>query len=406
MWQVPQPIDKTIAENMQRLHQPRCPLFLSLFAATLLAAPLLHASLRAEDARPVSWKRQVDALVKPLVDKKKAVGMVVGIITPEGKRQFFCYGTTRTGGPEPTPDTLFEIGSVSKPITALLLALMVENGEVKLDDPVQRYLPKELVVPRRGKQEITLLELVTHTAGLPRNPPNQQRRANTDEAVAMNPYGKFDTQQLAEGLLEIELKEGAKPRFAYSNLGMGLLGDALAHKSGMSYGAVVRTRIFEPLKMKDTTVVPTKEQLERMATGHGSMGKPLPRWTFETLHGCGAVCSTPNDMLTFHEAFCGRTETKLRKAMRITQERRFAAFSNTSVGLSWFIHDIGGRSVWWHNGGTTGFKMCNAFCDEPAVAVVVLCNTGSDAKDDGRDFYRLGENLIRQLVEAARKTEG
>jgi D-alanyl-D-alanine-carboxypeptidase/D-alanyl-D-alanine-endopeptidase len=134
---------------------------------------MLALPLRADDYQPNAWKVQVDALVKPLMEKKKAVGMVVGIITPEGKREFFCYGETKAGGPAPTPDTMFEIGSVSKPITALLLALMVEDGEVKLDDPVQLHLPKEIVVPRRGMQEITLLELVTHRSGLPRNPPNQ-----------------------------------------------------------------------------------------------------------------------------------------------------------------------------------------------------------------------------------------
>ncbi len=370
----------------------------------LLASILLLTPLKADDNDSATWKSQADVLVKPLIEKK-AVGMVVGIITPEGKREFFCYGETRAGGSTPTPDTFFEIGSVSKPITALLLALMVENNEVKLDDPVQRYLLKELVVPRRGKQEITLLELVTHTSGLPRNPPNQQRLVNTDEAIRLNPYGKYDAKQLAEGLAEIELKEEAKPAFAYSNLGMGLLGDALAHKAGTSYPELVRTRIFEPLKLKDTTASPTKAQREGMATGHTSKGKPLPPWTFQTLHGCGAICSTPNDMLTLHEAWCGRTETKLRKAMQATQEKRFPAFPGNNVVLSWFIKEIDGKQTYWHNGGTTGFKMCNYFCEKPGVAVVILCNTGSDANDDGRDFYRVGDTLIRKLIEAGKQAE-
>ena len=158
----------------------------------------------------------------------------------------------------------------------------------------------------------------------------------------MNPYGKYDAKQLAEGLAEIKLKEIDKPGFAYSNLGMGLLGDALAHKAGMSYGELVRTRIFEPLKLKDTTVSPTKAQLERMATGHSSKGKPLPRWTFETLHGCGAVCSTPNDMLTLHEAFCGRTETKLRKAMQGHAREAVSGVSRKQCRLELVRQDIGG----------------------------------------------------------------
>ncbi len=142
-----------------------------------------------------------------------------------------------------------------------------------------------------------------------------------------------------------------------------------------------------------------------MATGHTSKGKAVPPWTFASLHGCGAVCATPNDLLAFHEAYCGRTETPLRKAMKVTQEKRYPAFAGNSTGLGWFVKEVGGQTVWWHNGGTTGFKTCNAFCEKLGIAVVVLCNTGSDADDDGRDFYRMGDTLIRLLVEEGKKSE-
>lgn len=271
--------------------------------------------------------------------------------------------------------------------------------------PYKFYLPQELVVSPRGKQEITLLELVTHTSGLPRNPPNLQRTVNKDAAIAINPFGKYDAQQLAEGLAEIKLTAGPQPSFAYSNFGMGLLGEALAHKAGMPFEELVHTRIFKPLGMKHTSASATPAERETMATGHTSQGQQLPPWTFLTLHGCGAICSTPNDMLTLHAAWCGLTETKLRAAMQATQVKRLPAFGNTSIGLGWFIHEIADRTVYWHNGGTTGFKMCNSFCADPAVAVVVMCNTGSDANDDGRDFYRMGDSLMRELIQAAEKRE-
>ncbi|MEZ6057133.1 MAG: serine hydrolase domain-containing protein [Planctomycetaceae bacterium] len=214
----------------------------------------------------------------------------------------------------------------------------------------------------------------------------------------MNPYGQYDAERLAAGLKELRLKEDKTPSFAYSNLGFGLLGEALAHRAGMTYGELVRTRIAEPLKLPDTTVNPSMEQLERMASGHSSQREPLPRWTFQTLHGCGAILSTPGDMLALQQAFCDRADTPLRPAMNLTIARQRAAFPGNNVGLSWFIRDIGERKVYWHNGGTTGFKMCNAFCQDPPVAVVILCNTGSDAQDDGREFYRLGDVFIRQLI--------
>jgi len=144
-------------------------------------------SALAADGKPVDWKGEIDALVKPLMARKKATGIVVGVLTPDGKRVFVSYGETKAGGPRPDADTAFEIGSASKPLTALLLARMVEAAEVKLSDPVQRHLPKAIIVPRRGKQEITLLELATHASGLPRNPPNQQRAVIKEPTVAKNP---------------------------------------------------------------------------------------------------------------------------------------------------------------------------------------------------------------------------
>jgi len=91
--------------------------------------------------------------------------------------------------------------------------------------------------------------------------------------------------------------------------------------------------------------------------------------------------------------------------MKLTQEKRFPVFPGNNVGLSWFIKEIDGKQTCWHNGGTTGFKMCNSFCNNPAVAIVVLCNTGSDASDDGRDFYRVGDTLIRKLIETGMKSK-
>ena len=380
---------------------PPSPRPLWLTALVLLALPP-GSSLQADDAKASAWKGKVDAVVEPLMKANKTVGLVVGILTPGGEREYFCYGQTKKGGPRPTADTLFEIGSVTKPVTGLLLSLMVEKGEVALGDPVQRHLPKELVVPRRGKRDITLLELATHASGLPRNPPNQLKFVLEDESVRVNPYGKYDAKRLAEGLAGIELKDESQPRFAYSNLGMGLVGEALAHRAGKSYAELARKRIFEPLKMNDTTASPTKEQRERMATGHTSKGKPVPGWTFASLHGCGAVCSTPRDLLTFHEAYCGKIETRLRQAMKATQQKRAAAFGGVGTGLGWFVQEVGGKTAWWHNGGTVGFKTFNWFCEKPAVALVILCNTGSDADDNGRDFYRMGENLFGQLVEAGK----
>jgi len=264
-------------------------------------------------------------------------------------------------------------------------------------------LPQELVIPLRGEHQITLLELATHTSGLPRVPDNLLRLLEEDENLTQNPYAQYDLKRLAEGLAEIKLKAVDRPGVDYSNLGMGLLGDALANHAGTTYRELLRTRILEPAGMKQSLVSPPSEaQRETMATGHNHNGEPVSCWSMATLQGAGAICSTPSDMLRFLEAQCGRTETQLSKAIQVTQEKRNTVFLFENIGLGWFMKKTGGRQIWWHNGGTGGYTSFVSFCRDPAVAVVVLSNSGYDGSGV---VDILGNKLIQRLVKAGKKTD-
>lgn len=357
---------------------------------------LVVATRFASAAPPVSWQTTVDETIKPLVDAKKIMGAVVGILPRYGRREYFCYGRTKADGSEPASDTLFEIGSVTKTFTALLMALAAEQGDAKLDDPVRGLLPGEWSIPRRGQREITLVELATHTSGLPENPPNLVRALIRDPKVQLDPFSRFDRGQLAECLAEVKLKDVAQPPVTYSNLGMGLLGEALADKAGKGYDELIRIRIAEPLKMGNTFATAPDAENERMATGHIAEMHAVPYWTFATLAGAGAIRSNAVDMLTYLEAQNGRLKTPLGKAMQVTQEPRFPAFVVMQIGLAWLIQDLQGQRVWWHNGGTNGFSTYAAFCREPAVAVIVLCNSGPDGV--GNRIDQAGQKLMQALI--------
>jgi len=370
-----------------------------LFLVPFLIIAALEPCRLGNAADEVSpWKPHVDKIAQPLIESDRVFGLVVGLLTPEGGREFHAYGRTKIDGPAPTADTRFEIGSVTKPMTALLLAQMVEAGEVALDDPVRRHLPAEMVVPRRGEREITLRELATHASGLPRMPANLVRQLES-EAVARNPYSRFDAAQLAACLKEIELKPNDSPDVVYSNLGMGLLGDALAHRHGTSYAELLRTRVLEPLEMKRTFVPPATAEANDLATAYDARKQPKSPWTFATMAGAGAVRSTPADMLRFLDAQCGRSESPLAKAMRLTREKQRPAYDGMDIGLGWFLRPVGDRTVVWHNGGTGGFRTYVAFCREPAVAVAVLSTNGPAAKDGG-PIDKLGLELIRMLLKS------
>lgn len=351
---------------------------------------------------PSDIKRRVDELAGKFVADKKAIGLIVVISDANGKRQAYSYSDIEKRGGEPRLDNIFEIGSISKPMTALLLALMIEAGEMKLDDPVQKFLPEEFVVPRRGDRDITLLELATHTSGLPRLPSNFFLSALGEtfqgRDPSRDPYGAYDMKRLAEGLDATRLKDVPRPKVVYSNFGFGLLGEALSHKAGMSYEALVRTRIAEPLRMADTFVTVPPDRRQRMAIGHNSKGVAVDPWTFASLAGGGAVRSTADDMLTFLEAQSGRRQGRLDSAMRMTQSPREEVSPGANIGLGWFLRKHEGRSFWWHNGGTGGFSSFAGFARDPAVAVVVLANVNQDAADKTGGVDAIGGALIRHLM--------
>jgi len=246
-------------------------------------------------------------------------------------------------GPEPfPPDQLFQIGSVTKTFTALLLARRLVGGDLTLDTPVADLLPTASAV--RGDRPLTVGELATHRSGLPRIPPSMWRKALTFDD---NPYQAYGDEQLADDLARVRLR--GRGRVRYSNLGMGMLGHALARAADTSYDALVRAEICEPLGLADTTAVPAGDQQPRLATGHKRRGKPRAvAWEFDALAGAGALWSTGNDLLGYLEAHLHPPDGPLGAALRRVLEEPALAWQVIPKGRS--------AGLWWHNGGTAGFR--------------------------------------------------
>jgi serine-type D-Ala-D-Ala carboxypeptidase/endopeptidase len=311
------------------------------------------------------------ALAKHVDEGKEGTGAIVGRLTRRG-RFFTTYGRAQADGPEITAETIFEIGSITKVFTALLLADMVERREVALDDPVRKYLPSSVNVPSRGNREITLADLATHTSGLPREPANLDLRSLDD------PYAAYRVADLYAFLSRYSLQRDPGTQFEYSNLGMGLLGHALAVTASMSYEALLTRRVFGPLGMTNTSVVVAEERRARRATGHNQAQTPVSWWHFDALAGAGAINSTASDMLTFAEAAMS-ADTPLKSAFtRMTSVRRPADGGIDQV-LGWDAFRYQGNQVLAKSGGTNGFRS-RLFVDPAGHrAVIVLSNGGGSA---------------------------
>ena len=233
----------------------------------------------------------VDFLAERAMGSGRRIGLVVGCLAG-GEQRVVGYGRLRREAQDP-PDggTVFEIGSITKVFTGLLLADLAEQGLVGLDDPLASYLPASVRVPTRGGRQITLGDLASHAGGLPRNPKGTLRRWLGDRH---NPNAGLSVEELYAGLARTRLRRRPGQRVKYSNLGAGLLGQALARAAGQPYEALVRERICVPLGMPDTVVTLTGEQTARLATGYTRRGRPAPRLELPSLPGAGdAGCARP-----------------------------------------------------------------------------------------------------------------
>lgn len=317
-------------------------------------------------------------LINRTGEARKAVGIVVGLIDGTGER-FVASGATAPGGTvAPDADTVFEVGSITKVFTSLVLADMVVHGEVKLDEPVAKLLPPTVKVPARDGREITLLDLSNQVSGLPRLPNNLKPADGGD------PYADYGPARLYEFLAGYELPRAIGEKYEYSNLGVGLLGHALALKAGLSYEEMVRRRVLEPLGMSDTAIVLPERLRARLAAGTGPNLGPVKNWNFDAIAAAGALRSTARDMLKFLAAAMGLRKTPLRAAFDLMLERRRPTGTpDLEIGLGWHVWKKYGTEIVWHNGGTGGYRSFAGFDPAKKRGVVVLCNTSFGVDDLG-----------------------
>ena len=321
---------------------------------------------------------EILAAIKERVDGKRSSGMVVATIEADGGTSLAAYGDPGPGARPLDGDSVFEIGSITKVFTATLLVDMADRGEVKLDEPVQALLPAGVKVPQRNGRQITLLDLATQSSGLPRLPSNLKPRDMT------NPYADYTAAQLYDFLNGYELARDIGSQYEYSNLGVGLLGHALARRAGRSYEALVTERILKPLGMAHTGITLTPWMKEHLAQGHNAAGAVVPNWDVATLEGAGALRSTAHDMLRFARGNLRASEGRLQKLMpQAHAAQRPTGTPGLSVGLGWHIRRAGEHDIVWHNGGTGGYRTWMGFDAQRKIAAVVLTNSSQGADDLG-----------------------
>jgi CubicO group peptidase (beta-lactamase class C family) len=324
--------------------------------------------------------------------------MVVGVVTPEGRRVTslgrLAVGDSREVG----PDTVFEIGSVTKVFTAILLADMVRTGNVSANDSILQYLPADVAKHARGLKNTTLADLATHTAGFPFWPSGIPATADGARQMA-----SYSVDQLFQFVGTFEPAPDAAGRWMYSNTDVGLLGVLLARKAGSTFDSMVESRIARPLRMTSTSVAVMAAMQPRLASGHDAELKPSQAWNVPTLAAAGSLHSSVNDLLTLLAAISDPT-TIVAGAMPIMLATRRQA-PGFQQALGWMALDAGpGKGLLLHDGNTLGFASSVVYDPESRTGVVVLSNSSASVSDIARHIARPSIPLAKPLPPAPRKT--
>lgn len=357
-----------------------------------LAAALAVAAI----ARPAAaqqaggdWRLPPDDEIRELIAARNAPrpgqGIVVGILGPEGER-IVAGGTGAGAGFDAA--TLFEIGSITKVFTALLLADMANKGEVSLDDPAAMYLPAGHRMPERGGRPITLTDLATHRSGLPRMADDMWAVSHPD-----GQFADYTEERLLAFLDRHELTREPGAQFEYSNIGMGLVGYLLTRAARADYETLLRERITAPLGMDDTMIALPPSHAARLAAPFDAYMQPVKPIEMAALAGAGAIRSTMADMLIFARALLDPA-SPVAPALQTALSVRTPGENRFEQALGWLVRRLPGRELLMHNGQSLGFS--SVLILEPAMgrAVATLVNSAAEPGPEDLAFNIVGGQRV------------
>jgi serine-type D-Ala-D-Ala carboxypeptidase/endopeptidase len=369
-----------------------------LLTAFLLLLSFATAAAQTAPAMSLHDLQQAEQLGADLYNNSGSTGLVLVVV--RGDRAFFRgYGEAVPGShAAPTRDTVVRICSLTKIFTTDLLAKMVSDGTVRLDDPLKKYAPEAAIVPERDAP-ISLEDLATHTAGLEREIGTAPRR------TAHFTYPNFDTRW--HWLASAQLKFTPGTQAYYSNVGFDLLSDALAGAAKTPYAALLQKRTLAPLAMWQTTFFPTPKQCERLMTGAHDEG---PCTITEDTAGSSGLYSTAADMEKFLKYLVGAGGTaqpeNARRVYLLPSGLRGQygldhAGRPSGIGLGW-MH-LGGSDDVEHviekTGGGAGFTTYIAIHPASHTALFVAMTEGKwQDRTPGFNLFKASNNGLLALA--------
>lgn len=279
--------------------------------------------------------------------------------------------TSSLNGESDHTEGIYEIGSITKTIIGLLLSIGEQEGIWNRTEKLSDFVPEWACLP--FAQQTSLLDLVTHTSGLPRIP------ANLGKTIVdkLNPYANYSEDHLIEAVRSE--RPTTNKKHLYSNYGFGLLGWLLSRRLGKNLCDSLQEHVFQPLRMNSTDLGSNAQTIPPV---FDSKGRQVPHWDFQdATAGAGAVRSTITDMLSYIEANLSPSESTLGTALEECRKQHHSIEPGKGIGIgyAWMLYqEKDGSTTWWHNGGTYGSSSFAAFNLDKKTGFVILSNYGVD----------------------------
>jgi CubicO group peptidase (beta-lactamase class C family) len=325
---------------------------------------LLFTSLAALAEIPETVKLEVDQRIEHQLNPSIVVG-----VFENGQVEYYVKGLQNQALIQvATSQSVYEIGSITKTFTSLLLAQLIGEGKLQLDDPVQNFWPEPFKLVDSQQQPITFKQLATHTSGLPRLP-------NNLSPFAKDPYADYDRTQLLAAVKSGPASQSAI-KYAYSNFAVGLLGESLAVIEQSTYNELITSKILQPLNLTQTYM--TLDQVPESLLAQGYNGNSeASAWQFQALAGAGSIRSSIEDLLAYGVAHLEDSTHALKTAMQLATTVHYQQ-GPLKVGLGWHVTADG---VLWHNGGTAGFRSIIMIDPVQQKVVAGITNSSNSVED-------------------------
>ncbi len=329
------------------------------------------STIRSNNPKQTKLQLLIDSLALDHLQNAANCGLSIGIINGDKTEMYFYGSTNKKAAQLPDAETMYEIGSVTKTFTGIILARAINEGKIKADDDIRKYMPGEYPNLQYKGSPIKIVNLANHTSRLPRIPGDLDKQPHYN---VQDPYKNYSRDMMYDYLKTVTIDTLPGTICEYSNLGMALLGVILEDVYHRPLEELVKKYITGPAKMTDTKFELTDNEKARMATGYFSEGGEARNWNLAAFNACGGLKSDLADMMKY--AAVNMQESN--EDIRLSHRQTYTDIS-MSLGLNWIITTTqNGDTLIWHNGATAGYTSFCGFIKEKKAGVVILNNSGAE----------------------------